>query len=1294
MNMARFFLILLAAAVLGLDREVLAAAEADLLVAYDQSHANSVGGEDNARVLALNAVAGSNLINERSGTPARVRICGYHQAAQNLYQTTSKGGFVNWMANYDSHMTDVVDAGNARGADLVAWICVSTSDGAAAVAQQPGRYSAFDPGSFWAVVVAHELGGHNYGCDHRGGRENPKTVMMHNYCGGGAAPPYFYSNPNIWLNGVKLLGEGSCLGAATDGGDNAYLISNTAQGVADRYERITVAPNLASVVRRWKFNQAAGTAAPGTTVVDQVTGTALATVQGNGATFTGGGVRLPGGAAGSGSAYVQLPAGVLSGYANATVEIWAKPLSAQNWARIMDFNNGTADYIMLTSSIGTDLSSQRFSSASGGTYVDLDSGLPTTAGVLHHYAIRYTSTGASTGRWQWYRDGEVVAYLDVGYALSALKDINNWLGRSPYAGDALGNCEYAEVRISNVSLSSDQIMANAQLGPNYTPANVMLTGNDPYGGTSSFTTAGTWSDGAAPGGGKSYETMNWRLITPGFTGSPFTFGGSSLKLSGGSLVFGGNAGSGSATITVNNLTFQGSELLHAGVGTCNLAGSLAIGSEGATVRAAAGKFNLSSSMSGSGTVLYLNNSVTLSGSNTAFTGKTIVGDGRFSSIVIDSEARLGANPPNFTADQLTLNRGVLFTNGSFTIDDANRGIRIGASAGIFNVGAGTTLTIAVPIAGTTSGDALVTAPIFPNPVSGLFIKENTGTLILTNPNNSHVGEIVIGAGELRLDGAGRLNNGDTPMAVTVSGTLNVNTTGDQAFGGVISGGGIVVKGNSGTMRLYSANTFTGGVTVNGGTLYANAANAANNRNFSYAGSITVNNGGTLRTSANALFGWDGTQEKPITVNPGGTLTADSNADVGLGALTLAGGTLANLGASTTWGSWRFDDATDKLRVTENSIVSAMNVKFGNASAAIEVAAGKTLNFTGTITNATSGGTSYLTKTGTGTLVLTNTNTYGGATAINAGTLKLNGSLAAASAVTVDTGATMMGTGTVNGSLTFAANSVHAPGDAIGTQTVVGPLSYANTARLKWALNSNSDASGSASRVTAGAVNVTSGAAIDLTLNAGGSTANYFDAFWTQPRSWTVVSSSAMAGAFTLGTVSADSGAHPASSYGAFSLTQNAAGVTLNWTPKPFAVWRGTQFGVNAGAAGTSDFLSNPDQDSLANAFEYFYDTNPAAPTVTPLIAQIVTNRATLTFPHNTAASDVLARVQGADSLTGPWTDLAESAAGANFAPLADGVTVSNNGEGSTRTVTFTDLYLISDPGHSQRFFRIWIQQDN
>ncbi|RYD24607.1 MAG: hypothetical protein EOP87_25810, partial [Verrucomicrobiaceae bacterium] len=364
-------------------------------------------------------------------------------------------------------------------------------------------------------------------------------------------------------------------------------------------------------------------------------------------------------------------------------------------------------------------------------------------------------------------------------------------------------------------------------------------------------------------------------------------------------------------------------------------------------------------------------------------------------------------------------------------------------------------------------------------------------------------------------------NGDHHMPTVNNGTFLIETTANQILGGVISGTGTLVKSGTGTTTLTGANTFTGAVTVNGGILYANAANAATNRNFSYASGVTVNTGATLRSNGNSLFGWDGTQEKPVTVNAGAVLLADANADVGLGLLTLNGGTLANSGPSTAYGSWRFDQATDRIMVSADSTVSATNVKFGNAGAAIQVSAFRNLNFTGTITNATSGGVSFLTKTGSGTLTLAGTNTHTGATAVNAGTLRLTGSLGN-TPVSVADGATLTGTGTVGGSLAFAANAIHTPGNPLGTQTVTGALSYAAASRVRWNLNSNSDAAGVSGRIAAGAVDITSGAVIDLMLEGAGSSTAFYNSFWSQPRSWTVMTGSSITGGFTLGNVSSDS----------------------------------------------------------------------------------------------------------------------------------------------------------------------------
>jgi len=77
------------------------------------------------------------------------------------------------------------------------------------------------------------------------------------------------------------------------------------------------------------------------------------------------------------------------------------------------------------------------------------------------------------------------------------------------------------------------------------------------------------------------------------------------------------------------------------------------------------------------------------------------------------------------------------------------------------------------------------------------------------------------------------------------------------------------------------------------------------------------------------------------------------------------------------------------------------------------------------------------KIGAGSLVLSGSNGYTGATTVSAGRLAVNGSLDAASSVTVLGGATLGGNGTIGGITTVAG--VVAPGNSIGTLTIANDV---------------------------------------------------------------------------------------------------------------------------------------------------------------------------------------------------------------------------------------------------------------
>ena len=82
----------------------------------------------------------------------------------------------------------------------------------------------------------------------------------------------------------------------------------------------------------------------------------------------------------------------------------------------------------------------------------------------------------------------------------------------------------------------------------------------------------------------------------------------------------------------------------------------------------------------------------------------------------------------------------------------------------------------------------------------------------------------------------------------------------------------------------------------------------------------------------------------------------------------------------------------------------------------------------------------------------------------------------------------------------------------------------------------------------------------------------------------------------------------------------------------------------------------------------------------------------LIFPRYPERSDLTVFVIGADSLSGPWTDLAVSTAGGNFVAVTTGATVVETGTGAVREVTVTDPYPVTDPAHPRRYLRLKIRR--
>jgi autotransporter-associated beta strand protein len=211
-----------------------------------------------------------------------------------------------------------------------------------------------------------------------------------------------------------------------------------------------------------------------------------------------------------------------------------------------------------------------------------------------------------------------------------------------------------------------------------------------------------------------------------------------------------------------------------------------------------------------------------------------------------------------------------------------------------------------------------------------------------------------------------------------------------------------------------------------------------------------------------------------------------------------------------------------------------------------------------------GGARTLTKTGAGTLVLSNTKSYTGATNVNAGTLQLDGSTHASSTVGIGTAGILTGSGTVNGNATLTGGGIinKSAGSIAGTLAVTGG-NWNGAGTVTGAVTSSSGTfiigSGANLTSTAG-VSATGGALVVNGTLTGTLSAN---------SSTTVSGSGTITGNTTISGIHSPGNSPGIQSYG--SNLSYTSGSSVTWELGVNALGlRGTDFdGINVG--GVLDF---------------------------------------------------------------------------------------------------------------------------
>jgi len=335
--------------------------------------------------------------------------------------------------------------------------------------------------------------------------------------------------------------------------------------------------------------------------------------------------------------------------------------------------------------------------------------------------------------------------------------------------------------------------------------------------------------------------------------------------------------------------------------------------------------------------------------------------------------------------------------GTASLNSSGSGIRLldlnGASR-VFTVSSGATFTV---------------APVVQN---GSVDKEGAGTLKFTAVN-TYTGGTTVGGGTLQLSGSGTL--GDPTGDLTVnSGTVDLGGT-SQTVNNFNGGSGSVTNSSSTAARLTvnGAGVFSGTI-VNGtgtvaltksgaGTLSLTSSAAGSN---TYSGGISLNGGTLLGTDTTAYSGANPTTNKlfgtgSITMADGTTLQVRVDGDGTTTAQTLSYGNAMTINGSATVDVNRNVSSSAKTKTIVfgglNMAGSTLNVVGGNSyvlrystltltgSADLNVGSGVTL----LLNSSVAGGANAITKDGVGMLTLQSGGTYGDFT-INAGLADIYG----------------------------------------------------------------------------------------------------------------------------------------------------------------------------------------------------------------------------------------------------------------------------------------------------------------
>ena len=541
------------------------------------------------------------------------------------------------------------------------------------------------------------------------------------------------------------------------------------------------------------------------------------------------------------------------------------------------------------------------------------------------------------------------------------------------------------------------------------------------------------------------------------------------------------------TITINNgITFT---LQNSGTGNSTAVNGPITGAGNLTL--VSNSFSLNGANTYAGNTIIRSATVTLGSSSPLSTGALTLQSAGNAATQLATLVDLGGQSQSVSSLTMTLGGTAqvtnTFRNGALTVAGGNLAVNSGAAgagsgttaldfrglssfvysnaSGTFGIG--TTGTLAsgtfATIVNTATANTITAAHVqIGNSANGPGVSQSTLGLGQTNTYNT--GTLTVGA--YRGNGTVAYQSGVTGGSLVLRGTAGGSSRIDNVYVGYKAGGdnfgngvldtavgSIDVRANNfaiGTYIVNASNSQTGTFTMASGTVDTTTLSL---------GLVSVSSGSTGTPTITSVLNQNGGLVKASTVVFGSNgATLGTNSPTFASTYNLSSGTLA--AAAIGVGTGTFNAASNRRIVWTGGVIQ-------NYDSVTDLAITGTSGAGGSLTLALSGagprtfapsvgrritvgsstvisGTGGFIVDGPGTVVLTGSTAYSGATAVNSGSLLVDTFLPSTSGVTVAAGATLGGSGTISSAVSMAGTLEPGAVGGFGTLTL-GSLSLAGSA---------------------------------------------------------------------------------------------------------------------------------------------------------------------------------------------------------------------------------------------------------